>query len=97
MPVSRQSSTQIQLETTIQSTHALPKAGLIGEVTGLLAAFTTEVQPKIDRELTEVRSNLDRTLPNAEMWLIVGRRCEGDLASREWTMIGAASPSKVLL
>ena len=29
---------------------------------------TTKIQPKIDRELTEVRSNVDQTLPNAERW-----------------------------
>ena len=86
-----------QLEATIRSAHALLQAGLIDEAISLLAAFSPEVQPNIDRELTEVRSNLDRTLPNAEMWLIVGRRCEGDLASREWTIMGAASPSEALL
>jgi len=46
----------------------LLQAGLIDEATSLLAAFSTEVQPKIDRALTEVRSKVDRTLPNAERW-----------------------------
>ena len=34
----------------------------------LLAAFSTEVQPKIDQALTKVRSKVDRALPNAEKW-----------------------------
>jgi len=46
----------------------LLQAGLIDEATNLLAAFSPEVQPNIDRELTEVRSSVDRTLPNAERW-----------------------------
>jgi len=57
-----------QLEATIRSAHALLQAGLIDEATSLLDAFSPEVQPKINRELTEVRSNVDRTLPNAERW-----------------------------
>ena len=57
-----------QLEATIRSAHALLQAGLIDEATNLLAAFSTEVLPNIDRALTEVRLNVDRTLPNAERW-----------------------------
>jgi len=57
-----------QLEATIRSAHALLQAGLISDATSLLAAFSPEVQPNMDRELTEIRSNLDRTLPNAERW-----------------------------
>ena len=30
--------------------------------------LSTNYQPNMDRELTEIRSNLDRTLPNAERW-----------------------------
>lgn len=48
-----------QLEAIIRSAQALLQAGLIDEATSLLTAFSTEVQPNIDRELTEVRSNLD--------------------------------------
>jgi hypothetical protein len=40
VPVSRQSSTQVQLEATIQSAHALLKAGMIEQATLLLAAFS---------------------------------------------------------
>ena len=40
VPVSRQSSTQIQLEATIQSAHALLKAGMVEQATRLLAAFS---------------------------------------------------------
>ena len=40
VPVSRQSSTEIQLEATIQSAHALLKAGMIEQATLLLAAFS---------------------------------------------------------
>ena len=68
VPVSAPQTHVIQLEATIRSAHALLQAGLIDEATSLLAAFSPEVQPKIDRELTEVRSNVDRTLPNAERW-----------------------------
>jgi hypothetical protein len=68
VPVSAPQTHAIQLEATIRSAHALLQAGLIDEATILLAAFSPEVQPKIDRELTEVRSNVDRTLPNAERW-----------------------------
>ena len=68
VPVSAPQIQVAQLEATIRSAHALLKAGLIGEATSLLAAFSTEVQPNMDRELTEIRSNLDRTLPNAERW-----------------------------
>ena len=57
-----------QLEATIQSAHALLREGLIDEATTLLAAFSPEVQPKIDQDLTEVRSKVDETLPNAERW-----------------------------
>ena len=63
-----------QLEATIRSAHALLQTGLIEEATSLLAAFSLEVQPKIDRELTKVRSNVDRPLPNAER-----RRCFGQV------------------
>jgi hypothetical protein len=68
VPVSAPQTHVIQLEATIRSAHALLQAGLIDEATSLLAAFSPEVQTKIDRELTEVRSNVDRTLPNAERW-----------------------------
>ena len=68
VPVSAPQTQVAQLEATIRSAHALLQAGLIDEATSLLAAFSPEVQPKINRELTEVRSNLDRTLPNAERW-----------------------------
>ena len=68
VPVSAPQTLVAQLEATIRSAHALLQAGLIDEATSLLAAFSTEVQPKIDRALTEVRSNVDRTLPNAERW-----------------------------
>ena len=57
-----------QLEATIRSAHALLQAGLIEEATSLLSAFSPGVQPKIDRALTEVRSKVDQTLPNAERW-----------------------------
>jgi hypothetical protein len=57
-----------QLEATIRSAHALLKAGLVKDATSLLAAFSTEVQPTVGRELTEVRSKIDRTLTNAERW-----------------------------
>ena len=53
VPVSAPQIQVAQLEATIRSAHALLKAGLIGEATSLLAAFSTEVQPSIDRELTE--------------------------------------------
>ena len=66
VPVSAPQTHVAQLEATIRSAHALLQAGLIDEATNLLAAFSPEVQPKIDRELTKVRSNVDRTLPNAE-------------------------------
>ncbi len=59
VPVSAPQTQVAQLEATIRSAHALLQAGLIDEATSLLAAFSTEVQPNIDRELTEVRSNLD--------------------------------------
>ena len=68
VPVSASQTQVAQLEATIRSAHALLLAGLIEEATSLLAAFSPEVQPKIDRALTEVRSNVDRTLPNAERW-----------------------------
>ncbi|MDA0715122.1 MAG: hypothetical protein O3A74_00975 [archaeon] len=67
-PVSASQIHVAQLEATIRSAHALLQVGLIEEATSLLAAFSTEVQPKLNRELTEVRSNVDRTLPNAERW-----------------------------
>ena len=59
VPVSALQTHVIRLEATIHSAHALLQAGLIGEATRLLAAFSTEVQPNIGRELTEIRSNLD--------------------------------------
>ena len=68
VPVSTPQTHVAQLEATIRWAHALLQAGLIDEVTNLLAAFSTEVQPKIDRALTEVRSKVDRTLPDAERW-----------------------------
>jgi len=68
VPVSAPQTLVAQLEATIRSAHALLQAGLIDGATSLLAAFSTEVQPKIDRALTEVRSKVDRTLPNEERW-----------------------------
>ena len=68
VPVSAPQTQVAQLEATIRSAHALLQAGLISDATILLAAFSPEVQPNIDRELTEVRSSVDRTLPNAERW-----------------------------
>jgi hypothetical protein len=68
VPVSAPQTPVAQLEATIRSAHALLQAGLIDEATCLLAAFSTEDQPNMDRALTEVRSNLDRNLPNAERW-----------------------------
>ena len=68
VPVSAPQTQIVQLEATIRSAHALLQAGLNDEATSLLAAFSTEVQPKIDQALTEVRSKVDRTLPNAERW-----------------------------
>ena len=59
VPVSAPQTQVAQLEATIRSAHALLQARLIDEATSLLAAFSTEVQPNIDRELTEVRWNLD--------------------------------------
>ena len=38
-----------QLEAIIRSAQALLQAGLIDEATSLLAAFSTEVQPNINR------------------------------------------------
>ena len=40
VPVSRQPSTQIQLEATIQSAHALLMAGMVEQATLLLATFS---------------------------------------------------------
>ena len=54
-----------QLEATIQSAHALLRAGLIDEATTLLAAFSTEVQPNIDRSSLRSTSNL----ASAPRWL----------------------------
>jgi len=68
VPVSAPPTQVAQLEATIRSAHTLLQAGLIDEAISLLAAFSTEVQPKVDRALTEVRSKVDRTLPNAERW-----------------------------
>ena len=68
VPVSTPQTHVAQLEVTIRSAHALLQAGLIDEATSLLAAFSTEVQPKVDQALTEIRSNADRTLPSAERW-----------------------------
>ena len=68
VPVSAPQTQVAQLEATIRSAHALLLTGLIDEATCLLAAFSTGVQPKIDRALTEVRSKVDQTLPNAERW-----------------------------
>jgi hypothetical protein len=48
VPVSAPQTHVAQLEATIRSAHALLQAGLIDEATCLLAAFSTEVQPKID-------------------------------------------------
>ena len=50
VPVSPPQAHVIQLEATIRSAHALLQVGLISEATNLLAAFSTEVQPNIDRE-----------------------------------------------
>ena len=47
VPVSTPQTHVAQLEATIRSAHALLQAGLIDEATSLLAAFSTEVQPKI--------------------------------------------------
>ena len=47
VPVSAPQTHVIQLEATIRSAHALLQAGLIGEVTSLLAAFSPEVQPNM--------------------------------------------------
>jgi len=52
VPVSTPQTRVAQLEATIRSAHALLQAGLIDEATSLLAAFSTEVQPKIDREFS---------------------------------------------
>jgi hypothetical protein len=68
IPVSASQTHVAQLEATIRSAHALLQAGLIDEATSLLAAFSTKVQPKVHQELTKVRSNVDRTLPNEERW-----------------------------
>ena len=48
VPVSAPQTQVAQLEATIRSAHALLQAGLIDEATCLLAAFSPEVQPKID-------------------------------------------------
>ena len=48
-----------QLEATIRSAHALLQAGLIDEATVLLAAFSPEVQPKVEF-LPPRRSESDR-------------------------------------
>jgi hypothetical protein len=48
VPVSAPQTQVAQLEATIRSAHALLQAGLIGEATSLLAAFSPEVQPKMD-------------------------------------------------
>jgi len=53
VPVSTTQTHIAQLEATIRSAHALLQAGLIDEATSLLAAFSTEVQPKIDRGLLD--------------------------------------------
>ena len=53
VPVSAPRTHVIQLEATIRSAHALLQAGLIDEAISLLAAFSPEVQPKLERELTE--------------------------------------------
>lgn len=47
VPVSAPQTHVAQLEATIKSAHALLQAGLIKEATNLLAAFSTEVQPRI--------------------------------------------------
>ncbi|MBL6886982.1 MAG: hypothetical protein ISR24_06185 [Candidatus Poseidonia sp.] len=66
VPVSAPQTHVAQLEATVRSAHAMLQAGLIGNATSLLAAFLPEVQPNIVRALTEIRSNLDRSLLNAE-------------------------------
>ena len=47
VPVSAPQTQVAQLEATIRSAHALLLTGLIDEATLLIAAFSTEVQPKI--------------------------------------------------
>ena len=68
VPVSAPQTQLAQLEATIRSAHALLQAGLIGEATILLGAFSPEVQPNIDRGLIKIRSKVDRILSNAERW-----------------------------
>ena len=53
IPVSASQINVAQLEATIRSAQALLQAGLIDEATNLLAAFSTEVQPNIDRGLLD--------------------------------------------
>ena len=53
VPVSAPQTQVAQLEATIRSAHALLQAGLINEATILLAAFSPEVQPNIDRGLLD--------------------------------------------
>ena len=48
VPVSAPQTQVAQLEATIRSAHALLQAGLVGEASNLLAAFSPEVQPNID-------------------------------------------------
>ena len=60
VPVSAPQTQVAQLEATIRSAHTSLQAGLIGEATSLLAAFSPGVQPHIDRELTKVRTTHHR-------------------------------------
>ena len=48
VPVSTSQTQVAQLEATVRSAHALLQAGFIDEATSLLAAFSTEVQPKVE-------------------------------------------------
>ena len=59
VPVSAPQTHVIQLEATIRSAHALLQAGLIREAASLLAAFSPEVQPKVEF-LPPQRSESDR-------------------------------------
>jgi hypothetical protein len=64
VPVSAPQTQLAQLEAIIRSAHALLQARLINEATILLAAFSPEVQPNIDRELTKVHSFMKYQLRN---------------------------------
>lgn len=53
VPVSAFQTQVGQLEAIIRSAHALLQAELIDEATILLTAFSPEIQPSIDRTLTD--------------------------------------------